>query len=83
MRHHTKFMAICRIFAELWQFNGFSKWRPSAIVDSLDTNLDHTRRALGGLYCCAKFGWSRYSSFDNMEVLIFCSFGLKTPIHAP
>jgi len=21
--------------------------------------------------------------FDNMQVLIFCEFGLKTPIHAP
>jgi len=23
------------------------------------------------------------STFDNMKVLIFCAFGLKTPIHAP
>jgi len=38
----------------------------------------------GGLYWCAKFGWNPYSSFDNnMEVLIFCAFGLKMPIHAP
>ena len=38
--------------------------------------------ALGGLYHCAKFGWNRHSSFDNMQVLIFCELGLKTPIHA-
>jgi len=24
-----------------------------------------------------------YSSFDNMQVLILCELGLKTPIHAP
>ena len=34
-------------------------------------------------YHCAKFGWNRWSSFDNMQVLIFNVFGLKMPIHAP
>ena len=37
----------------------------------------------GGLSHCAKFGWNRYSSFDNMQVLVFRDLGLKTPIHAP
>ena len=36
-----------------------------------------------GLYRCAKFGWNRCSSFDNVEVLIVCTFGLKMPFHAP
>ena len=36
-----------------------------------------------GLYRCAKFGWNRYGSFDNMKVVIFCAFVLKTLIHAP
>jgi len=40
-------------------------------------------KAFGGLYHCTKFGWSRCSSFDNMQVLVFCDSGLKTPIHAP
>ena len=35
-------------------------------------------RAFGGLYHCAKFGWNRLGSFDNMQVLIFCELGLKT-----
>ena len=43
----------------------------------------HPRRAFGGLYHCAKFGWNRSSSFDNMHVFRFREFGLKTPIHAP
>jgi len=36
-----------------------------------------------GLYRCAKFGWNRCSSFDNMPVFRFREFGLKTHIHAP
>ena len=44
---------------------------------------DHPRRAFGGLYHCAKFGWNRCSSFENMDVFRFREFGLKTPIHAP
>ena len=41
------------------------------------------RRVFGGLYDCAKFGWNRFSSFDNMHVFQFCEFGLKMPIQAP
>jgi len=37
----------------------------------------------GGLYHCGKFSLNRCSSFDNMQVLVFCDFGLKTPIHDP
>jgi len=44
--------------------------------------LDHPRRAFGGLYHCTKFGSNRCISFNNMQVLIFCELGLKTPIHA-
>ena len=38
---------------------------------------------LGRFYRYAKFGWNRCSTFDNIKVLIFCAFGLKTPFHAP
>ena len=55
----------------------------SAILDMTGVYWDHPRRLLGGLYRCAKFGWNRCSTFDNMKVLIFCVFGSKTPIHAP
>jgi len=61
----------------------FSKWRPSAILDLSDAYWDHPRRLLCGLYRFAKVGWNRCSTFDNMKVLIFCAFGLKTPTHAP
>ena len=35
------------------------------------------------VFVTAKSGWNRSSGFDNMPVLTFCEFGLKTPIHAP
>jgi len=43
---------------------------PSAILDLSGAHWDHPRRLLGGLYRCAKFGWNRCSTFDNMKVLI-------------
>jgi len=77
------FVEIGRTVAEIWRFFIFPRWQPSAILDLLCGCLDHPRRVLGGLYHCAKFGLNRCSSFDNMQVLVFCDFGLKTPIHAP
>jgi len=65
--------------AEIWRFNDFSRWRPFAIFSAY---WDQSRRSLGGLYRSAKFGWNRWSSFDNIKLSIFCPFGLKTPIHA-
>ena len=32
---------------------------------------DHPRRAFGGLYHCAKFGWNRCSSFENMDAVSY------------
>ena len=36
---------------------------------------------IGGIYHCAKFGWNRHSTFENMQMLIFINYGLKMPIH--
>jgi len=55
----------------------------AAILDWLGGYLDQSRIVIGGLYRYATFGWNRCSIFDNMEVLIFCTFGLKTLIQAP
>jgi len=64
-------------------FSIFPIWRLSAILDLWCAYLDHQRRAFGGLYDCAKDGWNRCSSFDNVHVFWFREFGLKMPIHAP
>jgi len=61
----------------------FFKMAASAILDTSGVHWDHPRRLLGGLYRSAKFGLNRGSTFDNIKVLIFCVFGLKTSIHAP
>ena len=63
-----------------WRFFYFSKWRPST-MDLLCACLDNPRKAFGGAYHCANFAWNRYSSFANMQVLIFDKSGLKIPIH--
>jgi len=44
--------------------------------------LGDPQREFDGLYHCAKFGCHRISRFENTKALIFCTFGLKTPIHA-
>jgi len=79
----SKSVKRLRRYGDLTGF--FSKWRLSAILDLSGAYWDHSQRLLGGLYRCAKFGWNRCSrpTFDNMKVLIFCAFSLKTPIHVP
>jgi len=44
--------------------------------------IETTLEDYSAVYRCAKFGLDRCSTFVNMKVLIFCAFGLKTPIHA-
>jgi len=82
------FFEIGQTAVDIWRFFNFPRWRPSAILDLWCVCSDHPRRAppwraFGGLYHCAKFGWNRYSSFDNMQLLLFRDLGFKTPIHAP
>ena len=77
------FIKIGQTVAAIWRFNGFFIMAAPAILDLSGVYWDHPRRLLGGLYRSAKFGLNRCSTFDNMNVLIFCAFGLKTPIHAP
>ena len=62
---------------------GFSKMAAVRHLRLVMRVFGPPQRAFGGLYHCAKFGWNRYSSFDNMQVLLFRDLGLKMPIHAP
>jgi len=75
---------IGQTIAEKWRFLRFFKMAavpPSH--HSFRMCLDHWRTTLCGLYHCAKFGWNRFSNFDNMQVLVFCKLGLKIPTDAP
>jgi len=63
-------------------FSIFPRWQPSTILDLLCVFGPPTK-GIGGVYRCAKFGWNRCSSLDNMYAFRFRQFGLKTPVHAP
>jgi len=65
------FVPIVQIVLEILPFFDFSRWRLSTILDLFYTCLDHPETVFGGLCHRAKFGWNQYSSFDNMQFLIF------------
>jgi len=77
------FVRIDQSVTKLIRFIDFSIWRPSAILDWFGAYLDHPQWALGGLYCSAKFGFDRCSSFYNMNISIFGTFGWKILSHTP
>jgi len=77
------FVKIGQSVAEILRFFNFSKWRPSVILDLFGAYLDNPHWVLMGLYHSAKFGYDRWSSFYNMNISIFGTFGWKIPIHAP
>ena len=83
MHHRAKLRQNRLNRAEIWRFFNFSKMAAVRIGNARVGTGDHPRRAFGGLYHCAKFGWNRCSSFENMDVFRFREFGLKTPIHTP
>jgi len=64
------FAEIGQTESKIWRFFYFPRWQPSVILDLLCEWLDHPRRSFGGLDHCAKFGWNRCGSFDNMHVLV-------------
>jgi len=83
MHQRAKFCAnLSNFCGDMADFR-FFKMAAIRHLDLFCVYLDHPRRAFVGLCHCAKFGWNRCSSFDNMPVLMFCEFGLKMPIHAP
>jgi len=45
--------------------------------------LDKLRKAFGGLYRCAKFGWNQYSNFDNMHVFSISRVWLENAYSRP
>ena len=68
--------------AEIWRFFDFQDAAVRHLGFVVCVRTIHEGH-FGGLHRCAKFGWNRCSSFDNMHVFRFHEFGLKTPIHAP
>jgi len=75
------FVKISQSVANILRFFDFLRWRPSAILDLFGVYMDHSQWVTGGLYHSTKFGYDRYSSFYNMNISIFGTFGWKMPIH--
>jgi len=74
----ANFLTIGEAVPSYGDLSIFAAWPPpSAILDSSGVCWDYQLRIFGGLYCFAKFGLNRCSSFNNMRVLIFCAFGLQ------
>ena len=46
-------------------------------------SMDHPHIVFSGLYHCAKFGWNRCSSFNNMLVLTFSRVKLEKAYSRP
>ena len=73
MRHHAKFHGDrSNGYRHNRDFSTFKMAvvRHLAFVICMFGALDHPRRVFGGIYHCAKFGWNRCSSCDNMHVLM-------------
>jgi len=74
----------CRSVKQLRRYGRFSVFQDGGYPPSCmccTPSRDHAQGVVGGLYRCAKFGWNRQSSFEDMRVSISCQFGLKMPIH--
>ena len=76
------FVQIGQGVAEIWPFSIFQDGgRPPSWNGYTRVWTTH-EVYFGGLFHCAKFGLNRFSSFDDMQVLIFWALSLKMPIHA-
>ena len=79
---HPSFVQIVQLVDELWHFEHFSIWRPSAILNWNFVILDHPRSRL----CCSvvlwKFGVDPIFAVGDIAILWFCQFGWKMPNHA-
>ena len=73
----AKFCQNRSVGSEYITFFNFSRWRPSTILDLFGAYLDNPQWVLRGLYHSAKFAYDRCSSFYNMNISIFGTFGWK------
>ena len=79
----SDFVQIGHTVADIWPFFDFLRWRPSAILDLLYACLDHPQSVFWwSLSLCKMWFESGFSSYDNMQVLIFWALSSKMPIHA-
>ena len=76
------FIKIGKTVAEIGRFNGFLNGGPTQ-SRICRARIWTTHEVYLVVFIVMLFFWNRCSTVDNMKVLTFCAFGLKTPIHAP
>ena len=76
------FVAIAQTVAEIWRFFDFCKMVAVRHFGFVMRMFGAPTKGIWWSLSLCKIWLDRYSSFDNMQVLIFCELGLKTPIHA-
>jgi len=62
--------------------HSFFNMAATAILDLIWVMVDHPQSAIGRLRLVLKFRFDPTYSFGDIVIFIFCSFGLKLPIHA-
>jgi len=78
------FTQIGQTVVEIWRFNCFFQngGRPPSWICRERIGTIHEDYLVVFIVVLNLVGIAAVL-FDNMKVLIFCAFGLKTPIHAP
>jgi len=78
------FLTIGLFAADIWRFFDFPRWRlsPPWTCDACvwTTHEGHLAVCITGQNL---IGINTCSSFDNIQILIFCEIGFKMPIYAP
>jgi len=66
---HPRFIQIGPLIGELYRFQHFAIWRPSAILNTNFVILDHPRRQLCGSITLSKFGIDPIFTAGDITIL--------------
>ena len=80
---HPSFVQIGILVGELWHFQHFPTWRPSAILNWNFVILDHPRSQPCGPITVSKFCVDPIFPAADIAILSFCQFGWKMSNRAP
>jgi len=89
-RHHLGFLKSWNLFpngVQRFEVHQHAKYHQNLLIgcedirifrflDLFRTYLDHPQWVIGGLYHCAIFGYNQCSSFYNMNISVFGTFGV-------
>jgi len=73
--HHPTLVQFGQLLGELWHFQNFPIWRPSAILNWNFVILDHPRSRLCAWITLSKFRVDPMFAIGDIAILWFCQFG--------